>query len=476
MGINIGGGKGGGFFPDPQLREDLNGVTERLTDIAINIDLLGADKTGVNDSYNAFFEAINSFPNAESFTIMLSSGVYKISKPLYITRGIMLKGKGKSKTIIDFSGATEKANAPYHSFLTVVHSNNIIGGSGSSPNPIILPSGQIGIDGRDSVLEDFTIIGNPDATDEQNGIVINAPCELNRVESNNHSGYGIMILANTIKDGLNIKGIANHTKLKQTSTSGNKKDGTITWGNDANTFVIDNATSYSNGGWGFYDKSLLGGVLIGTEADSNLVGGYGGDYTTPSRTAYIGTYCEGNQPIFYQLSQRALIIGSTGVQPEAGQSYIGTVTQKGIVNYKPINIADSDQLAYDLGGTTGNASRLSKDRLDIRTRIGKDTLTLTQDTVSVNYASILLGSSRSIAFPYDNVTNAIPKGRPYFPNGFALDTNTSIEVGSAIPTTGTYNKGQIILNTAPNAGGYLGWVCVTGGTSGTWKGFGLIEA
>jgi hypothetical protein len=47
---------------------------------------------------------------------------------------------------------------------------------------------------------------------------------------------------------------------------------------------------------------------------------------------------------------------------------------------------------------------------------------------------------------------------------------------SAIPTTGTYAKGDVIYNTTPTPGGYMGWTCITAGTPGTWKGFGLIEA
>jgi len=48
--------------------------------------------------------------------------------------------------------------------------------------------------------------------------------------------------------------------------------------------------------------------------------------------------------------------------------------------------------------------------------------------------------------------------------------------GSAPPTTGTWGQGDICYNNKPVAGAFVGWVCITGGTSGTWKGFGLIEA
>ena len=47
---------------------------------------------------------------------------------------------------------------------------------------------------------------------------------------------------------------------------------------------------------------------------------------------------------------------------------------------------------------------------------------------------------------------------------------------SASPTTGTWKLGDIVYNSAPAAGGYIGWVCTTAGTSGTWKTFGAISA
>ena len=49
-------------------------------------------------------------------------------------------------------------------------------------------------------------------------------------------------------------------------------------------------------------------------------------------------------------------------------------------------------------------------------------------------------------------------------------------MGSAAPVAGTYKVGDIVYNTAPSAGGYIGWVCVTAGTPGTWKTFGAISA
>ena len=41
--------------------------------------------------------------------------------------------------------------------------------------------------------------------------------------------------------------------------------------------------------------------------------------------------------------------------------------------------------------------------------------------------------------------------------------------GAAVPTTGTWERGDAIWNTSAAAAGAPGWVCVTAGTPGTWK-------
>ena len=46
--------------------------------------------------------------------------------------------------------------------------------------------------------------------------------------------------------------------------------------------------------------------------------------------------------------------------------------------------------------------------------------------------------------------------------------------GAAAPVAGAWVVGDVVYNSAPAGGGYLGWVCTAAGTPGTWKTFGLI--
>lgn len=47
--------------------------------------------------------------------------------------------------------------------------------------------------------------------------------------------------------------------------------------------------------------------------------------------------------------------------------------------------------------------------------------------------------------------------------------------GDAAPTTGTWGRGDIVFDNTPTAGSFIGWVCTTAGTPGTWKTWGAIS-
>jgi hypothetical protein len=47
---------------------------------------------------------------------------------------------------------------------------------------------------------------------------------------------------------------------------------------------------------------------------------------------------------------------------------------------------------------------------------------------------------------------------------------------TAAPASGTWDQGDIVYDTTPTASGYIGFVCVSDGTPGTWKTFGAISS
>lgn len=61
-------------------------------------------------------------------------------------------------------------------------------------------------------------------------------------------------------------------------------------------------------------------------------------------------------------------------------------------------------------------------------------------------------------------------------NDYFVLGGKKIVYGAAAPAAGWWDQGDICFNTGAAAGGKVGWVCVTAGTPGTWKAFGVIDA
>jgi hypothetical protein len=64
----------------------------------------------------------------------------------------------------------------------------------------------------------------------------------------------------------------------------------------------------------------------------------------------------------------------------------------------------------------------------------------------------------------------VSAGILYFPG---LSTKRTVP-GTAAPGTGAWTVGERVINIAPTATGPVGWICLTGGTPGTWAEFGFI--
>ena len=70
------------------------------------------------------------------------------------------------------------------------------------------------------------------------------------------------------------------------------------------------------------------------------------------------------------------------------------------------------------------------------------------------------------------VTTGIPPDS-YQSVGTSRTTPTS-QFGSTFPTTGDWIAGDIVINSIPQPGGNMGWVCVAAGEPGVWEPYGII--
>jgi hypothetical protein len=62
-------------------------------------------------------------------------------------------------------------------------------------------------------------------------------------------------------------------------------------------------------------------------------------------------------------------------------------------------------------------------------------------------------------------------------SGIAIFNTSAKGTGAraAAPSSGTHVVGEIVFNADPVATGFIGWVCITAGTPGTWKSWGVIS-
>lgn len=80
------------------------------------------------------------------------------------------------------------------------------------------------------------------------------------------------------------------------------------------------------------------------------------------------------------------------------------------------------------------------------------------------------------AWDVDNVGNMRTWGRTTFGVGPNNDGVVGVGTRAAAPTIGTHIVGEIVFNGDPVAAGFIGWVCITAGTPGVWKSWGVISA
>jgi len=95
--------------------------------------------------------------------------------------------------------------------------------------------------------------------------------------------------------------------------------------------------------------------------------------------------------------------------------------------------------------------------------------------VTSNYCYDTGGATQTTAIAY-NDTDA-PYAVVYNNYGVGqTENNNRVVYGPAIPTTGVWQRGDIVWSTVSTAGATPGWVCVNGGSPGTWKAMANVAA
>lgn len=212
-------------------------------------------------------------------------------------------------------------------------------------------------------------------------------------------------------------------------------------------------------------------------------GSYYGDCITPG--TWLGCYEEGGQGMS-TISAPSMIIGGT-MDPNPNATAVDLdVNPEGVLRTRrgfvaqTLDVYGSDISAYFGAGLAGDVAMVVEHEVDFPApnnfqlrRSGKDMIIVRADSINTPFLGFSLtnttrtyGGSTARA----NVTEIYQLALGVSPDARIMTS------GTAAPTTGSHEVGEIVWNRATVAGGTPGWVCTTAGTPGTWKAMASVAA
>jgi len=264
----------------------------------------------------------------------------------------------------------------------------------------------------------------------------------------------------------------------------NGSDGLYVDGADANAGLALKVNSSNNGGYGIVDSSFLGNTYIGCHTDGNTLGPIVTDDPN-AQSVFIGCYAETGEAIL--VSPTIMIGGLNSSAARVSAASSAFVLGGGAAVRKPYTYIDY-RGATTIGSTLGrNDNSMSAMTFGALTESsGLDAWKLKFDNINNAWFLQFAGSVFFEPIRYLNSASTLYTNKgltgPVFQNGYgvrnagnAAGTAKARLLGTAAPVSGTYEVGDIVYNSAPASGGYIGWVCTVAGTPGTWNTFGLIS-
>ncbi len=154
----------------------------------------------------------------------------------------------------------------------------------------------------------------------------------------------------------------------------------------------------------------------------------------------------------------------------SGSSFISIQAQ--VYYYDSLNnTIDTREISINKGGP-GETTPLSIEKVLLKTPENTASLAIRLANVmpDISTAQLLVKSIQLYEVSFGFRTN---QPRQTINKRFKSSKPTTVNV---VGSGGVlFEKGTLIYNSNPQTGGFIGWVCLSEGNPGTWKGFGLIE-
>lgn len=464
-------------------------VGDGATDERVSVDNL--------PYFKAALEAMES--NGYRAGKLVADGHFYLSETLHIHQTIVFEGAGKVET--DSGSPSRSAPGTWLIFPRDV-------------DGIILHTALHKLGGADqTILRNLTVYCNhvrvpppgydiqplpPDLGQVGIGVRINTPVQLDNVSIENFGEHGILVESNTVLVGA-ANSNASGTYLMRCKVGNCGGNGYHFVGIDTNGCLISCCNASVNFGWGFFDETASGNTFLACLGEAN--NGYADDapYSSPSRD--FKTISEANSSMFIscmsgeqaknELASTSMAIGGALAleHMNIGSPFLltsgGIVSRNALIHTHPdpeengpnavqIEFGQRDSSEGDLGVLSfslpgrGDYNKLSWDETTGWWGLDNSSPNLT----SIHFPTTVV-RPRRVAPLFSNGIFYGAKQGAFAPElgPFASAQITNHIVGAEVPTSGTWEKGDIIWNSAPDPtqekSQFIGWVCTEAGTNGT---------
>lgn len=480
----------------------------------LNVAAYGAVGDGVADDWDACVAALAAMSAAGSAgrVLYFPRGVYRLSKPLEISRTCVLLGDGCGAPNI--AGATRLLfDAGSHGLVFQANNTSSDGGASSG-----------------SRVEDMEIVAKA-KTATAHGVIIRAPnIRIDNCLVNGFAGNGVHIESGRFPNWspstvARIGDIVTSDSGKcyscispgmtadsggPTGASARIDDGTAAWkyvyglviadswsisrsiilcntlhgiccvGGDSNVGVCAATSVLYNGGWGVYDSSFLGNTWIGLHASTNITGPYRTDNAN-ARSLFLNCYSEGDQPAS-NISAPSQVYGGLHAAGLIG-TWAGLVAGK--LSPVGVGFASAAPPRFTLGDTSPDYSRL----MCINSHDATNSLALRyipssskfKNAIYWNYANGDGDGCQATGMALEPHVNnlghrpryLIPGTMFTFPSrsepkaggGGIFNEGQRIGHNRGVPVAGMWHEGDLSFETHPTAGGFVGYACIEAGTA-----------
>lgn len=175
------------------------------------------------------------------------------------------------------------------------------------------------------------------------------------------------------------------------------------------------------------------------------------------------------------MNGRSLVVGATGAQPVISHcpnyllpSIVGLITGKALSATSDAN--------HVLNGKGGDFISINPSALRMGFTKSPNASFEITEYIAGRLGFRVNGNKLPIIAMLSDFSNTLKAGRVWMPEGLVMGNTHYQTAGTVAPTTGTWDRGHIVWNESPSAGGKVGWVCVVGGSPGVWKSFGTIDS